>query len=292
MRRFNVPTVEVLALSVLVARSRRHTTTGAADQQFQRWSVARLDFNRCKDFGLTRLLEVVYDPAPCGGRRAPQKLNPQGVTRMRATRMRTYPLRVVEAMVADGCSLESIEDFIEGRTELSEEVRSALWLLAWSETSGENRRQRVAELMSGERQLAGRVSTNGRVDCSGADESMAGPNELAGMGASAGAAEGGSGPVSFKRSIGVDARVEGLAANELELLADKSLGLADRYERAAAFMEDEEGRQTALALSNWRRRRGQHFRELSADAERREAEHLEWARARLRMSSSNPPDAA
>jgi len=29
--------------------------------------------------------------------------------------MREYPLRVVEAMVANGCSLKSIDYFIEGR---------------------------------------------------------------------------------------------------------------------------------------------------------------------------------
>lgn len=80
--------------------------------------------------------------------------------------------------------------------------------------------------------------------------------------------------MSFKRSIGLDARVEVLAANELEVLADKSLELADRYARAAPFVEDEEGRQIALALSNWRRTRGQYFRELSAEAERMKAEHL------------------
>ena len=75
--------------------------------------------------------------------------------------MRTYPSRAVEAMVATGSSWESIEDFIETRTHLSEDARSALWLVAWSETSRENRRQRVAQLMAGERQLAGRVRDNG-----------------------------------------------------------------------------------------------------------------------------------
>jgi hypothetical protein len=78
-----------------------------------------------------------------------------------------------------------------------------------------------------------------------------------------------------RRSIGVDPRVEVLGANELELLADQSLELADRYARAAPFMEDEEGRQIARALSNWRRRRGHYFRELSAEAERKEAEQLD-----------------
>ncbi|MGZ6574978.1 MAG: hypothetical protein ACXVHJ_28600 [Solirubrobacteraceae bacterium] len=93
--------------------------------------------------------------------------------------MREYTLRVVGAMVANGLSLESIEGFIEGETHVSEEVRSALWLLAWSETSRENRRQRVAELMEGERHFAGRLSVGGgRVDCFRADESVAGRNQL------------------------------------------------------------------------------------------------------------------
>jgi len=78
--------------------------------------------------------------------------------------------------------------------------------------------------------------------------------------------------VSFKRSIAVDAPVKVLAANELGLLAEMSLELADRYARAAPFMDDEDGRQVALALSNWRRSRGQYFRELSAEAERTDAE--------------------
>jgi hypothetical protein len=92
--------------------------------------------------------------------------------------MREYPLRVVGAMVVNGQSLESIEGFIEGRTDLSEEVRSALWLLAWSEARREDRRQRVAELMEGERQFAGRLSASGRVDCSWAKESVAGRNQF------------------------------------------------------------------------------------------------------------------
>jgi hypothetical protein len=36
-------------------------------------------------------------------------------------------------------------------------------------------------------------------------------------------------------------------------------------------MDDEDGRQIALALSNRRRSRGRYFHELSAEAERREA---------------------
>jgi len=71
--------------------------------------------------------------------------------------------------------------------------------------------------------------------------------------------------------VSVDERAEALAASELQLLADKSLELADRYERDAEFMEDEEERQTALAVSRWRRHRGRYFRELSAEAERIES---------------------
>ena len=81
--------------------------------------------------------------------------------------------------------------------------------------------------------------------------------------------------------VGCDPRVEVLAANELEVLADTSLELADRYARAAPFMDDENGRRIALALSRWRRSRAQYFRELSAEAERTEAEHLDLARASL-----------
>jgi hypothetical protein len=71
------------------------------------------------------------------------------------------------------------------------------------------------------------------------------------------------------------ARFEILEANELELLADRSLELAERYERDAEFMEDREGRQIALALANWRRQRSRLFRELSARAERAEATRSE-----------------
>ena len=68
--------------------------------------------------------------------------------------MHNYLLRVVEAMVASGQSLEAIEDFIENGTHLSEEIRSALWLFAWTGTARENRPHRVGEAIVGERQLA------------------------------------------------------------------------------------------------------------------------------------------
>ena len=66
--------------------------------------------------------------------------------------------------------------------------------------------------------------------------------------------------MSPNRSIAVDPRVEVLTANELEVLADTSLELADLYARAVPFMEDQAGRQAAVALSNWRRSRGLYFR--------------------------------
>lgn len=84
----------------------------------------------------------------------------------------------------------------------------------------------------------------------------------------------------------VSPTVEMLGANELQLLADKCLELAERYERDAEFMDDEEGRQVALTLSSWRRQRGRYFRELSATAERAEATRIGWANACLRGSTS------
>jgi hypothetical protein len=75
----------------------------------------------------------------------------------------------------------------------------------------------------------------------------------------------------FERSFDGVAEAEALASSELQLLADASLELADRYERDAAFMEDDEGRELALTLASWRRRRGRRFLELSAKAERLEA---------------------
>lgn len=53
--------------------------------------------------------------------------------------MFTHPLQQVKAMVATDCSFESIEDFIENETHLSEDARSALWLLAWIKTGRQHR---------------------------------------------------------------------------------------------------------------------------------------------------------
>lgn len=78
-------------------------------------------------------------------------------------------------------------------------------------------------------------------------------------------------PNELAHVLGANARAETLGANELQMLADRSLELAERYERDAEFMGDEEGRQIALALSKWRRDRSRYFRELSAAAERSEA---------------------
>jgi hypothetical protein len=92
--------------------------------------------------------------------------------------------------------------------------------------------------------------------------------------------------VSFKRFVRLDKRVEILTANELQLLADMNLELADQYERGAPYMENEEGRRIALVLSRWRRRRGRDFRQLSAEAERTEATHMHRARSLLGVSAN------
>jgi hypothetical protein len=92
--------------------------------------------------------------------------------------MREYARRVVEAMVANGCSLESIDHFIESRSHLSEEERSVMWLFAWSKSARENRRRRVAELIEGERHLAGRAGANGRLYQPGAFEFVGGRNQF------------------------------------------------------------------------------------------------------------------
>ena len=87
-------------------------------------------------------------------------------------------------------------------------------------------------------------------------------------------------PNELAQVLGANPRAEALGANELQLLADRSLELAERYERDAEFMGDEEGRQIALALSKWRRDRSRYFRELSAAAERCEATWVDQTGAR------------
>jgi hypothetical protein len=88
--------------------------------------------------------------------------------------MREYPLRVLEARVTKSCSLHSIDYFIEGRAHVSERERHPPWLSAWSESARENRLRRVAELIEGERHLAGRVDANARFDPNGADDESVG----------------------------------------------------------------------------------------------------------------------
>ena len=68
--------------------------------------------------------------------------------------MLTNPLRQVEAMIDAGAEFGLIEDFIENSVRLSDESRAALWLLAWTETSREQRHQCIAEM------LQGRVTTS------------------------------------------------------------------------------------------------------------------------------------
>jgi len=54
--------------------------------------------------------------------------------------------KFVEAMIGAGASFERIEQYIEERADLSNDVRSALWLLAWCETDPEQRRSVIREL--------------------------------------------------------------------------------------------------------------------------------------------------
>lgn len=41
-------------------------------------------------------------------------------------------LQRIEAMTVEGCDLDAIEVFINSRSEVNEEQRSALWLYAWA----------------------------------------------------------------------------------------------------------------------------------------------------------------
>ena len=95
--------------------------------------------------------------------------------------------------------------------------------------------------------------------------------------------------MSSEQPIVADAQAHLLTANELQLLADMNLELADGYEQSAVYMENEEGRRIALTLSRWRRRRGRYFRRLSSEVERAEAGHIEWARACLLPGVTYPP---
>jgi CelD/BcsL family acetyltransferase involved in cellulose biosynthesis len=57
----------------------------------------------------------------------------------------------VEDMLEAGASFEGIEAYINGRRDLTREMRSALWLLAWAETTTQERRRVVRELLVGAR---------------------------------------------------------------------------------------------------------------------------------------------
>ncbi len=54
----------------------------------------------------------------------------------------------VEGMVGEDVRLEDIEKYIEGCVHLPEDSKSALWLLAWTETNRHERRRAVVELIA------------------------------------------------------------------------------------------------------------------------------------------------
>jgi hypothetical protein len=54
--------------------------------------------------------------------------------------------RDVEGMLERNVPFEHIEAYIEGRKDLDDDRRSALWLLAWVETSRDERRQVVRSI--------------------------------------------------------------------------------------------------------------------------------------------------
>ncbi len=91
--------------------------------------------------------------------------------------------------------------------------------------------------------------------------------------------------MSSEAPMWIGPQMETLAASELQLLADMCVELADRYERNAMFMDDEQGRQLAMMLARWRRDRGRYFQELSAAAERVESPYLEWERSYLNRAA-------
>jgi hypothetical protein len=53
----------------------------------------------------------------------------------------------VEGMLQSGQSFELVEEFIN-RQLISEEQKSALWLLAWAETDGATRRRALAPILA------------------------------------------------------------------------------------------------------------------------------------------------
>jgi hypothetical protein len=62
---------------------------------------------------------------------------------------RTDTARVqVELMLEQRASFENIEAYIDGRRDLPPAAKSALWLLAWAETSREERRAVAREMVT------------------------------------------------------------------------------------------------------------------------------------------------
>lgn len=55
----------------------------------------------------------------------------------------------VEGMIDDHTGLWKIEEYIEARSDLPSEAKSALWLFAWVETDKADRRRAVGELLRG-----------------------------------------------------------------------------------------------------------------------------------------------
>ena len=54
----------------------------------------------------------------------------------------------VEIMLATNVAFADIETYIEGRVDLSASAKSALWLLAWTDTNRPDRRRAVRELLA------------------------------------------------------------------------------------------------------------------------------------------------
>lgn len=61
--------------------------------------------------------------------------------------MSVNPKREVERMLSRRCSFGVIEDRINGMTE-SDDLKAALWLLAWSEQAHSRRRQTIDEALT------------------------------------------------------------------------------------------------------------------------------------------------
>lgn len=59
------------------------------------------------------------------------------------------PKAAVELMLDERAPFASIEDWIEEQPGLGQDAKSALWLLAWSETDRAERLQVVNELLAG-----------------------------------------------------------------------------------------------------------------------------------------------